>query len=178
MDWSTLLDATGNHPGHQQPSHQQPGHNGSGHGGLRHGELRTQDGLITLTPAQAQTAGLNFLANGAKLRIIATDPAGHARAVTTNTYRPPDWLIDLIRTRDGHCRFPGCTRPADVCDLDHTVPYQHGGPTNQANMACLCRRHHRMKTHSKWQTHLHPDGTLTWTAPTGHTYTTEPATYP
>ncbi|MDX6227369.1 MAG: hypothetical protein QOI76_759, partial [Frankiales bacterium] len=26
---------------------------------------------------------------------------------------------------DRHCRFPGCTRPAEDCDLDHTQPFRH-----------------------------------------------------
>jgi len=62
--------------------------------------------------------------------------------------------------------------------LVHTQPFDEGGPTNQANLVTLCRRHHRMKTHAAWTTNLAQDGTLTWTAPTGHTYTTQPATYP
>ena len=26
------------------------------------------------------------------------------------------------------CRFPGCSRPAIVCDLDHTVPFNQQNP--------------------------------------------------
>jgi hypothetical protein len=146
--------------------------------GVGHGQLSSPNGLLTLSAEQARAAGLALLANGARLRVIALDEQGHARAVTTRAYRPPDWLIDLVRTRDRSCRFPGCARPADVCDLDHTVPFDQGGGTDQANMVTLCRRHHRMKTHSRWSTDLAPDGTLTWTSPTGHQYRTTPAQYP
>ena len=68
----------------------------------------------------------------------------------------------------------GCTRPAHRLDLDHTRPWPDG-PTTPANLAGLCRRHHRMKQHGKWRYHLHPDGTITWTSATGRTRTTEPA---
>ena len=45
-------------------------------------------------------------------------------------------LADLTRhihARDQHCRFPGCTRPATTCDLDHVTPYPHG-PTANTNL--------------------------------------------
>ncbi|MGB9373428.1 MAG: hypothetical protein WCA82_04630, partial [Jiangellales bacterium] len=63
---------------------------------------------------------------------------------------------------------------ATACDCDHVVPYPHG-PTTAHNTCCLCRRHHRLKTHAPhWHTTLDPDGRLIWTTPTGHTLTTDP----
>ena len=47
----------------------------------------------------------------------------------------------------------------------------NGGPPGQtclANLAPLCRTHHRVKTHSQWTYRRNRDGTYTWTAPTGH----------
>jgi hypothetical protein len=88
-------------------------------------------------------------------------------------YRPPPRLADSVRARDVTCRFPSCTHTADL-DLDHVLPYP-AGPTSLTNLVALCRHHHRLKTHAPgWQTHLEPDGTLTWTTPTGHTATTTP----
>jgi hypothetical protein len=88
-------------------------------------------------------------------------------------YRPGARLADSVRARDVTCRFPGCTHTADL-DLDHVLPYP-AGPTSLTNLVALCRHHHRLKTHAPgWQTHLTPDGTLTWTTPTGHTATTTP----
>jgi hypothetical protein len=55
-------------------------------------------------------------------------------------YRPSPKLADFVRCRDLTCRWPGCDKPADVCDLDHTVPYPHG-PTHASNLKCLCRFH-------------------------------------
>jgi hypothetical protein len=58
-------------------------------------------------------------------------------------YRPSPALADFVRCRDLTCRFPNCDRPADVCDIDHTVPYDAGGPTDASNLKCLCRKQDR-----------------------------------
>ena len=43
-------------------------------------------------------------------------------------YRPPPGLVELVKARDGRCRFPGCTVSAVFCDLDHVRPWP-SGPT-------------------------------------------------
>jgi hypothetical protein len=82
--------------------------------------------------------------------------------------------VEFVRCRDLTCRFPGCDRPAERCDVDHTVPYP-GGPTHPSNLKCLCRLHHLVKTFDTgWRDQQFPDGTIVWTSPTGHTYVTRP----
>ena len=89
---------------------------------------------------------------------------------------PPEQMADLVRLRDRHCVFPGCRRRSTLCDLDHIDPYlpiDRGGPpgqTDPANLAPLCRRHHRAKTHSHWHYRRLPDGSYRWTSPLGRTY--------
>jgi 5-methylcytosine-specific restriction endonuclease McrA len=94
-------------------------------------------------------------------------------------YRPSRALADYIRCRDLHCRFPGCDQPAEYCDIDHTVPWQQGGPTHPSNLALLCRAHHLLKTfwdgENGWDERQHSDGTITWTSPSGRTYATTPS---
>ncbi len=93
-------------------------------------------------------------------------------------YRPSAALADFIRCRDLTCRFPGCTQPADVCDVDHTIPYEAGGLTHPSNLKCLCRKHHLLKTFwsgvGGWIDRQLPDGTVLWTSPSGATYRTHP----
>jgi hypothetical protein len=93
-------------------------------------------------------------------------------------YRPSVALATFVRCRDLTCRFPGCECPADLCDIDHTIPYDLGGPTHASNLKALCRKHHLLKTFwcgtGGWRDEQLPDGTVIWTAPTGHTYRTQP----
>ncbi len=88
-------------------------------------------------------------------------------------YIPSAVLATFVRCRDLTCRFPGCDAPADVCDVDHTIPYPVG-PTQAANLKCLCRKHHLLKTFRGWRDRQLPDGTVVWTSPQGQTYTTHP----
>ncbi|MCO6005942.1 HNH endonuclease [Actinoallomurus purpureus] len=92
-------------------------------------------------------------------------------------YRPPETLRHRVETRDRTCRFPTCRRPAEACDLDHTVPYDEGGTTCDCNLAPLCRKHHRLKQSAGW-TLLHPEpGRLVWVTPTGRKYFVSPDPY-
>ncbi|CAJ1495973.1 HNH endonuclease signature motif containing protein [[Mycobacterium] holstebronense] len=92
-------------------------------------------------------------------------------------YRPSTALAAFVRARDLTCRFPGCDQPATYCDIDHAVAHPHGA-THPANLRCLCRKHHLLKTfwtgRRGWSDRQHPNGTIEWTSPTGHTYTTQP----
>ncbi|OBB32676.1 hypothetical protein A5792_13210 [Mycolicibacterium peregrinum] len=89
-------------------------------------------------------------------------------------YRPSVALTEFIRWRDLTCRFPGCDAPVERCDIDHTTPWP-AGPTHPSNTKLYCRAHHLVKTFCPgWSDRQLPDGTVEFTAPTGHTYTTEP----
>jgi hypothetical protein len=92
-------------------------------------------------------------------------------------YEPGQRLQNLIQARTTTCTAPGCRRPAARCDLDHTIPYAHGGRTCQCNLAPLCRRHHRCKQADGWQLEQITPGIMRWTTPAGRHYTTTPTTY-
>ncbi|WP_246541088.1 HNH endonuclease signature motif containing protein [Mycobacterium spongiae] len=89
-------------------------------------------------------------------------------------YAPSRALTDFVRARDLTCRAPGCDRPATQCDVDHTIPYREGGATHPANLKCLCRKHHLLKTFWGWRDKQLPDGTVIWSVPDGQTYVTTP----
>jgi Domain of unknown function (DUF222) len=92
-------------------------------------------------------------------------------------YRPSTTLARFVRARDLTCRQPGCNRAAEYCDLDHAIPYGRG-PTHPGNLRCLCRKHHLLKTFwtgaTGWHDQQLADGTILWTAPTGHHYRSPP----
>jgi hypothetical protein len=112
------------------------------------------------------------LAADAEWRRLVVDPVtGFLLDYGTAVYRPPQALRDYVIARDRCCRFPGCRRRSDSCDIDHVCPAgKPGGKTASCNCCTLCRRHHRMKTHGGWQLELHEDGAVTWTAPNGRQF--------
>ena len=90
------------------------------------------------------------------------------RGDAVDVHDPPRWMRELVILRDGHCVFPGCTRDARSCDLDHITPYVPDGPPGQTrpdNLACLCRRHHRAKTAGLWRYTRTLDGEYVWRGP-------------
>jgi hypothetical protein len=108
--------------------------------------------------------------------------------LTAQGYEIPDRIREQVQLRDRTCVFPRCTRPARACDIDHVIAYDHDadaegrpqpGPTSTDNLACLCRFHHRLKTHSPWTYRMVEPGVFEWTSPHGlryrrdHTGTTE-----
>ena len=116
---------------------------------------------------------------------------------SVDRHDPPPRMAEQVRLRDETCTFPWCARPARQCDLDHLVPYDDpgggggppaassyddpgGGPpdgttpdgptpdgTTPANLAPLCRRHHRAKTAGVWSYERVDAGTYLWAGPGG-----------
>jgi hypothetical protein len=97
------------------------------------------------------------------------------RPQPTDAYRPTAAQDAFLTSRDRACRFPNCGQRVGWADRDHVVPHAHGGATDCANLCCLCRSHHRLKTHARgWRFVMDPDGTLHVTTPSGVTRTTRP----
>ncbi|WP_461169585.1 HNH endonuclease signature motif containing protein [Arthrobacter sp. Z1-15] len=86
----------------------------------------------------------------------------------------PDGLKQLLRVRDGTCRFPGCRTNAVISEIDHTKPFAQGGATDHDNLEHLCRRHHMFKTKGFWKACQPSPGIIEWTSPGGRKYRTEP----
>ncbi|MFC6713432.1 HNH endonuclease signature motif containing protein [Branchiibius cervicis] len=127
---------------------------------------------VGVIPAEVITQMTHVL--GIKLTRALTDATtGTVIETSDRSYRPGARLARFVRARDQHCRFPGCTRPAKLTDLDHVTRYPDG-PTAAHNLQCLCRHHHRAKHEGGWTVTMTPHGVCTWTSPAGHTYTTHP----
>ncbi|SFP65701.1 protein of unknown function [Geodermatophilus dictyosporus] len=97
------------------------------------------------------------------------------RPAEVDTYEPSTAQQTFVHTRDRSCRFPGCGQRVGWADADHVIPHACGGATDCANLCCLCRSHHRLKTFARgWHFQMSPDGVLTVTTPSGITRTTRP----
>ena len=97
------------------------------------------------------------------------DLAAERHSEASEAYEASPILREQVTVRDRTCVFPHCRRPARRADLDHIQPHAGGGPTSASNLACLCRHHHRSKTHAGWRYRSDPDhpGHHLWTSPTG-----------
>jgi len=124
-----------------------------------------------------------------RVRAWCADPAAQvvirpvidlAACTGSDADRVPDAIAEQIALRDRTCVFPWCTRPArrchpddpddHPCDDDHVVARARNGPTCSCNVAPLCRRHHRLKTHSPWSYLVLDPGSYLWTTPHGYQF--------
>jgi hypothetical protein len=71
-----------------------------------------------------------------------------------------------LTARDGHCRWPGCDRPASWSAAHHVVHWVHGGTTDLDNLILLCHRHHWMVHEGNWQIVRGDDGHMLTIPPT------------
>jgi hypothetical protein len=136
--------------------------------------------LLDLDDAPADLAGYGpitaeaarALARGGVWRRIVTDPlSGRALDVGRTRYRPPADLVTHVQVRDRTCARPGCSAPAESCDLDHTVEYHRdNGTTSADNLGPLCRRDHQVKTDAGFRLVQTEPGVFEWTTPAGHRY--------
>jgi len=98
-----------------------------------------------------------------------------SRPPASDGYSPTAPQRRWSKARDRGCRHPGCRNTAGWADLDHVIPHAEGGPTDCDNLCCLCRRHHRLKTHAPgWIFRLDPEGALWVTTPSGVTRVSRP----
>ena len=143
---------------------------------------RTGDRPATSTDRDRGTSASS--PNTAETRTGDAGTGGAGRAPTgrglrpprgARSYRPTAEQRRFVQVRDRTCRMPGCRRRAGRCDVDHGTPWHAGGETEVCNLACLCRRHHRIKTHTPgWQFTLLPDGRLRVRTPSGVVRTSAP----
>lgn len=88
---------------------------------------------------------------GAHLPDVSIRPTlDRSEEINSGSYQVTERSKDHVALSHAGCIFPFCTRPAHVCDADHTIPWKsdgQGGATCTCNLAPLCRTHHRIKTH-------------------------------
>jgi hypothetical protein len=129
----------------------------------------------TRTPVTAQT--IRDWLGRPDLQVVVQPVIDLADHVSVEAYEVPDRVAEPAVLRDISCVFPWCTRPArrlrpdeHPCDREHVTPYARGGPTCSCQIAPLCRRHHRLKTHGGWTYHILEPGSYLWTSPHRYQY--------
>ncbi len=87
----------------------------------------------------------------------------------TDAYRPTEVMREQAVLTNATCVYPHCSRPARSADLDHIEEWD-GHNTTSANLAPLCRCHHRYKTHAGWTVVRTGPTSFTWTSKHGYSY--------
>ncbi|WP_373367305.1 HNH endonuclease signature motif containing protein [Sanguibacter inulinus] len=128
------------------------------------------------------------------IRLLTHPETGTVLSVGRDRYAVPADLRTWLQIRDDTCRFPGCSRRAARCDVDHITDWARGGTTSHSNLIHLCRKHHRLKHTTRWtprmastitegtsqspaeETASHTDDSVVhWDAPSGRTHLDHPA---
>ena len=129
----------------------------------------------TRTPVSVQT--IRSWCGHPDARVVVKPVRDLAEHVHVEAYEVGDRIPEDVALRDLSCVFPWCTRPArrlqphqHPADCDHQTAYADGGTTCTCQIAPLCRRHHRLKTHGGWTYHTIEPGSYLWTSPHRYQY--------
>jgi hypothetical protein len=118
------------------------------------------EGGPSLHPETARRLGCD----SSVVRILERD--GRPLSVGRKTRTVPPALARALRSRDGGCRFPGCTQRRFV-DAHHIEHWACGGRTDMSNLVQLCRRHHRLVHEGGFRIRRGANGTLVFHRPDG-----------
>ena len=130
-----------------------------------HAEL--EDG----TPLLRETA--RRLACSAPRVVLTEDARGNPLDSGRRTRAISSALQRALISRDGGCRFPGCTNWRYV-DAHHIVHWSDGGETKIQNLVTLCRRHHVLVHEGGFGLSFTPEGEPRFTDPRGRTLDARP----
>lgn len=122
-------------------------------------------------PISAESARELLRSIGHWTGLLQDGTSGEILSVGRRRQVPPG-LRRWLQARDATCRFPGCSANALTAEIDHTIPWARGGATAHGNLACLCRKHHALKTAGFWHARQPKPGMLEWTSPGGRRYMT------
>ncbi len=116
---------------------------------------------------------LQRLSCDGSVRLVEHAPGGAVVGVGRSTRTPPAWLVQLVRGRDGGCRFPACGR-ARWTQVHHIRHWSRGGATDLPNLGLLCSHHHRTVHEGGWAIEGDADGELRFIRPDGTVLATGP----
>ena len=97
---------------------------------------------------------------------ITQDEAGNPLDIGRKTRAVPSAMRRALRSRDGGCRFPGCSHRRFV-DAHHIRHWADGGDTSIDNLLLLCRHHHRLVHEGGFGVERTADGQIGFSRPDG-----------
>jgi hypothetical protein len=138
--------------------------------GLHHHSICETSNGAALSPATAR----RLACDANLIPLVMGGPSqpldqGRARRVATRTQRR------ALRAAHRTCAVPGCTVPFDWCQIHHLRDWRQHGPTDLANLAPLCHRHHHMVHEGGWTLTLDQQRRATLLPPTARAHAPPPA---
>jgi Domain of unknown function (DUF222)/HNH endonuclease len=128
-----------------------PSRQGHGDQGPANPDHPDPDGSSLAARLQAASRRLPVILGGAR-----TQPLEVGRA--TRVVSPAQRAALVVRDRG--CAVIGCGRPPAWCEAHHLRHWVHGGPTDLANLALVCRAHHWAVHEGGWRLQREPGGGL------------------
>ncbi|MCO5118397.1 MAG: HNH endonuclease [Burkholderiaceae bacterium] len=132
-----------------------------------------QSGTTPAPTLAAETA--RRLACDASIVRIVEDGQGRPLDVGRKTRSIPPSIRRALQSRDGGCRFPGCTHTRFL-DGHHIRHWADGGATRLSNLVLLCRHHHRQVHEGRVEVQVLDDGALRFKGPDGRAFEAAPGT--
>ena len=107
------------------------------------------------------------------MRVLTHPETGIVLSVGRDRYRPPPEPTGQMARRNLY--GPRLHISAARCDLDHTIAWEHGGPTALTNLTPLARGT-TPSTPERWRVEQVPGsgGAVQWTLTDGRTYRVDP----
>ncbi|QGN31823.1 HNH endonuclease signature motif containing protein [Microlunatus sp. Gsoil 973] len=99
---------------------------------------------------------------GSGSKIIVKPVIDVARSIPVDAYEIPDPMREIMHLRSPASVFPYSTNLSRNKDLDHTIPYARGGPTEPDDLGPLGRREHRFRTHGRVSLRQPEPGRWVW----------------
>jgi len=109
-------------------------------------------------------------------RVLVDEDTGEVLNLGRTRYRPTAGQRLAVTLAHPTCAGIGCTKRAELCDIDHTDPYNEGagtGLTDLPNLHPLCSKDHTDKHNTRIKV-ASIEGNLVWTLPSGQVVVTEP----
>jgi hypothetical protein len=97
---------------------------------------------------------------------LVENESGHPLNVGRKTRAIPHAIKRALQSRDGGCRFPGCTH-THFTEGHHVEHWANGGETSLNNLVTLCHFHHHLVHEGGYRIEPAADGAFVFTRPDG-----------
>ena len=115
------------------------------------------------------------IACDATIVVAVDDDVGHTMYEGRARRFPTAAQRREVKSRDRHCRFPGCTN-VTFAHVHHIVPWKPEGRTDLPNLVLLCKHHHGLVHRLVWTMTGNANEELTFLGPSGRVMTSRPST--